>query len=87
MERERRQMRRRGNGTENKNKNTSTRVLDDNKGNMASDCPVAIVDSSNIWALSDDRQEAKQKDVVFESQCGKDAWQMRVKFVDQRQQK
>ena len=55
MERERRQMRKRGNGTENKNKNTPTRVLEDNKSNMASDCPVAIVDSSTFWALSDNR--------------------------------
>jgi hypothetical protein len=39
MERERRQMRRRGTGTENKNKNTTTRVLKDNKGNMASTKP------------------------------------------------
>ena len=48
-------MRRRGNGTENKNKNTSTRVLEDNKDNIASDCPVAIVDFSTIWAFSDNR--------------------------------
>jgi len=48
-------MRRRGNGTENKNKNSSTRVLEDSKSNMASDCPVAIVDSSTILTFSDNR--------------------------------
>jgi len=48
-------MRRRGNGTENKNRKTPTRVLEDNKGNVASDCPVAFVDSSTIWTFSDNR--------------------------------
>jgi hypothetical protein len=30
-------------------------VLEDNKGNMVSDCPVAIVDSFTLWALGDNR--------------------------------